>query len=39
MKSLFKVYKTNKTQGEQYKLNLEIKKSNQVSFGAKILLI
>ena len=33
MKNLFKVRKTNRAQREQYKLNLEIPKSNQVSFG------
>ena len=33
MKNLFKVRKTNGAQEEQYKLNLEIPKSNQVSFG------
>ena len=35
MKNLFKVRKTNRAQEEQYKLNLEIPKSNQVSFGRK----
>ena len=39
MKNLFKVWKTNRTQKEQYKLNLEIPKSNQVSFGTKSLRI
>ena len=39
MKNLFKVRKTNRTQKEQYKLNLEIPKSNQVSFGTKSLRI
>ena len=37
MKNLFKVRKTNRAQKEQYKLNLEISKSNQVSFGTKSL--
>ena len=32
MKNLFIVRKTNRAQREQYKLNLEIPKSNQVSF-------
>ena len=32
MKNLFKVCKTNTAQKEQYKLNLEIPKSNQVFF-------
>ena len=35
MKNLFKVRKTNRAQREQYKLNLEISKSDQVSFGTK----
>ena len=35
MKKLFKVRKTNREQREQYKLNLEIPKSNQISFGTK----
>ena len=39
MKNLFKVRKTNRAQREQYKLNLEIPKSNQVSFGTKSLRI
>ena len=39
MKNLFEVPKTNRTQIEQYKLNLEIPKSNQVSFGTKSLCI
>ena len=39
MKNLFKVCKTNRAQREQYKLNLEISKSNQVSFGTKSLCI
>ena len=39
MKNLFKVRKTNRAQREQYKLNLEIPKSNQVSFGPKSLRI
>ena len=39
MKNLFKVRKTNRTQREQYKLNLEITKSNQVSFGTNSLRI
>ena len=39
MKNLFEVPKTNGTQREQYKLNLEIPKSNQVSFGTKSLCI
>ena len=37
MKNLFEVRKTNRTQRKQYKLNLEISKSNQVSFGTKSL--
>ena len=37
IKNLFKVRKTNRTQREQYKLNLEMPKSNQVSFGTKSL--
>ena len=37
MKNLFKVFKTNTPQREQYKLNLEISKSNQVVFGIKSL--
>ena len=37
MKNLFKVCKTNTPQREQYKLNLEIPKSNQVVFGIKSL--
>ena len=37
MKNLFEVRKTNRTQREQYKLDLEIPKSNQVSFGTKSL--
>ena len=39
MKNLFKVRKTNRAQREQYKLNLEIPKSNQVSFGTNSLRI
>ena len=39
MKNLFKVRKTNRAQEEQYKLNLEIPKSNQVSFGTESLCI
>ena len=39
MKNLFEVPKTNGTQREQYKLNLEIPKSDQVSFGTKSLCI
>ena len=39
MKNLFEVRKTNRTQREQYKLDLEIPKSNQVSFGTKSLRI
>ena len=35
MKNLFKVCKINRAQRQQYKLNLEISKSNQVSFGTK----
>ena len=35
MKNLFKVRKTNRAQREQYKLNLEIQKSNQVYFSTK----
>ena len=35
MKNLSKVCKTNRAQREQYKLNLEIPKSNQVCFGTK----
>ena len=35
MKNLFKVSKTNLTKRQQYKLNLEISNSNQVSFGTK----
>ena len=35
MKDLFKVRKTNRAQREQYKLSLEITKSNQASFGTK----
>ena len=38
-KNLFKVCKTKRSQREQYKLNLEIQKSNQVSFGTKSLRI
>ena len=37
MKNLFKVRKANRVQREQYKLNLEIPKCNQVSFGTKSL--
>ena len=37
MKNLFIIRKTNRAQREQYKLNLEIPKSNQVSFGTKSL--
>ena len=37
MKNLFIVRKTNRAQREQYKLNLEIPKSNQVSFVTKSL--
>ena len=37
MKNLFKVRKTNRAQREQYKLNLQISKSNQVSLGTKSL--
>ena len=37
MKNLFIVRKTNRAQREQYKLNLEIPKSNQVSLGTKSL--
>ena len=33
MKNLLKVRKTYRAQRKQYKLNLEIRKSNQVSFG------
>ena len=39
MKNLFEVRKTNRAQREQYKLDLEIPKSNQVSFGTKSLRI
>ena len=39
MKNLFKVRKTNRAQREQYKLNLEIQKSNQVYFSTKSLRI
>ena len=39
MKKLLKVPKTNREEKEQYKLNLEIPKSNQVSFGTKSLRI
>ena len=39
MKNLFKVCKTNRAQKQQHKLNLEILKSNQVSFGTKSLRI
>ena len=39
MKKLFKFRKTNRAQKEQYKLNLKIPKSNQVSFGTKSLRI
>ena len=39
MKNLFKVRKINRALREQYKLNLEIPKSNQVSFGTKSLRI
>ena len=39
MKNLLKVRKTNRAQREQYKLNLEIPKSSQVSFGTKSVLI
>ena len=39
MKNLFKVRKTNRAKREQYKLNLKIPKSNQVSFGTKSLRI
>ena len=37
IKNLFKVCKTNRAQKEQYKLNSEIPKFNQVSFGIKSL--
>ena len=37
MKKLFKVGKKNRAQREHYKLDLEIPKSNQVSFGTKSL--
>ena len=36
MKNLFKVHKTNRAQREQYKLNLEIQKSNQVYLVLKV---
>ena len=39
MKNLFKVHKTNREQRQQYKLNLEIPKFNQVSFDNKNLRI
>ena len=39
MKNLFKVHKTNRAQRDQYKLNLEMSKFNQVSFGTKSLRI
>ena len=39
VKNLFKVCETNRAQREQYKLNLEIQKSNQFSFGTNSLLI
>ena len=39
MKNLFKVLKTNRAQRYQFKLNLELSKSNQVSFGTKSLYI
>ena len=39
MKNLLKVLKTNRAQREQYKLNLEIPKSNQISFSSKSLRI
>ena len=35
MKNLFKVPETNRVQRQQYKLNLQITKSNQLSFGTK----
>ena len=38
-KNLFKVCKTNRAQREEYKLNLETPKSNQVSSGTKSLRI
>ena len=38
-KNFFKVRKTNRAQREQYKLNLEIQKSNQVYFSTKSLRI
>ena len=37
MKNLFIIRKTNRAQREQYKLNLEIPKSNQDFFGTKSL--
>ena len=39
MKKLFKVYKINIAKGQQYKLNFEISKSNQFSFGNESMLI
>ena len=39
MRNLFKFPKTYKVQRQQYKLNLEIQKSNKVSFGTKSLRI
>ena len=39
MKNLFKVCKANRVQRRQYKLKLEILKSNQVSFDTKSLRI
>ena len=39
MKNFFKISKTNRAQREQYRLKLEIPKSNQVSSGTKCLRI
>ena len=39
MKNLFNVRKTSRAQRQQYKLNLEIPKPNQVFFGTKSLSI
>lgn len=39
MKILLKVCKTNRAQRKQYRVNLEIPKSNQVCFGTKGLCI
>ena len=39
MKNMFNIRQTNRAQRQQYKLNIEIPRSNQVSFSTKSLCI